>query len=103
MLMPVMRIRKTKSPYHALLQECLNITAPDDPEVASKLLGIVSQCVVCGAEMHPLASHVSLQELRLSFTCSKESCVGNPSAVSAMQGLNEAFIRTYMPNQTHLF
>ena len=101
-MLPSMRVDANRSERHQRLQSCLNIVSPRDPEVVRKLLDIVSQCVVCGADMHPMAAKDS-NDLSLDFTCAKKRCRENKAVNDEMLRLRELLVRTHTPDQTLVF
>jgi len=101
-MLPSMRVDADNSVRHQRLQSCLNIAAPRDPEVIRKLLDITSQCVACGADMHPLATQEN-DDLSLDFTCGKKRCRDNKSVNNEILLLQDTLLRTHTPDQTFVF
>jgi hypothetical protein len=101
-MLPSMRVDVDDSGRHQRLQSCLNIVAPRDPEVIRKLLDITSQCVACGADMHPLATQNN-DDLSLDFTCGKKRCRENKIVNEEILLLQNTLLRTQSPDQTSVF
>ena len=103
MIMPVMRVKAMKSPHKEIMHRYFNVVEPYAPDIIKKLLGLISECVVCGAKMHPLARNLPLKSFDLKFTCKKPECVKNKEVKAAMGELSKAVLMIHTPNQKFLF